>query len=90
MKSDTEPPVEGARHQLHIKVEGEHIKRSPFSVTVKRPLKKLGTPIKTISGLKQPWGVAVNQRGEIIVAEQKEHCISIFSPTGEKLRSFGS
>jgi tripartite motif-containing protein 2/3/tripartite motif-containing protein 71 len=73
------------RHQLHIKVEGEHIKRSPFNVTV---VKKL--PIKTISGVKKPWGVAVNQRGEILVAEGGGHCISIFSPTGEKLRSFGS
>ena len=74
------------RHQLHIKVEGEHIKGSPFPVTV---IKKLGTPIKTISGVK-PWGVAVNQMGEVIVAEMIGHCVTIFSPTGEKLRSFGS
>ena len=78
------------RHQLHIKVEGEHIKGSPFPVTVKLPVQKLGTPIKTISGLKKPCGVAVNKRGEIIVAEENGHCISIFSPTGEKLRSLGS
>ena len=78
------------RHQLHIKVEGEHIKGSPFIVTVKLPVLKLGTPIKIISGVKDPWGVAVNQRGEIIVAEESGYCISIFSPTGEKLRSFGS
>ena len=74
-------------HQLHIKVEGEHIKGSPFTVI---SVQKLGTPIKTISGVKGPWGVAINQRGEIIVAEESGHCISIFSPTGEKLRSFGS
>jgi tripartite motif-containing protein 2/3/tripartite motif-containing protein 71 len=78
------------RHQLHIKVEGEHIKGSPFPVSVKLPAQKLGTPIKTISGLNNPWGVAVNQRGEIIVAERNGHCISIFNPTGEKLVSFGS
>ena len=80
----------GSRHQLHIKVEGEHIKGSPFPVTVKLPVQKLGTPIKIISGVKNPWGVAVNQRGEIIVAEGGGHCVSIFSPTGEKFRSFGS
>ena len=73
------------RHQLHIKVEGEHIKGSPFNVTV---IKKLGTPI--ISGVKHPWGVAVNQRGEILVVERYGHCVSIFSPTGERLGSFGS
>jgi DNA-binding beta-propeller fold protein YncE len=67
--------------------EGEHIKESPFSDTV---VKKFGTPIKIIDGVKGPRGVAVNQRGEIIVAEGGRHCISIFSPTGEKLLSFGS
>ena len=78
------------RYQLHIKVEGEHIKGSPFPVTVKLPVQKLGTPIKTISGVKGPWGVAVNKRGEIIVAEESGHCISIFSPAGDKFQSFGS
>ncbi|MCG8621765.1 MAG: NHL repeat-containing protein, partial [Proteobacteria bacterium] len=48
------------------------------------------TVIKTISGLENPCGVAVNQRGEIIVAESSGHYISMFSSTGEKLRSFGS
>ena len=80
----------GRRLQLHIKVEGEYIKGSPFPVTVKLPVQKLGTPIETISGVKGPWGVAVNRRGEILVAERGTHCISIFSPTGEKLQSFGS
>ena len=80
----------GRRHQLHIKVEGKHIKGSPFPVTVKLPVQKLGTPIKTISGLKEPWGVAINKRGEILAAERNAHCISIFSLTGEKLGSFGS
>ena len=78
------------RHQLHIKVEGDHIKGSPFPVTVKLPVKKLSTPIKTISGVILPWGVAVNQKGELIVSECSGHCVSIFSPAGKKLRSFGS
>jgi tripartite motif-containing protein 2/3/tripartite motif-containing protein 71 len=77
-------------NQLHIEVEGEHIKGSPFPVIVKLPVQKLGSPIKTISGVKGPWGVIINQREEIIVAEGNGHCISIFSPTGEKLQSFGS
>jgi DNA-binding beta-propeller fold protein YncE len=82
--------IRGSRHQLHIKVEGGHIQGSPFPVIVKLPVQKLGTSIKTISGVKQPWSVAVNRRGEVLVAERGAHCISIFSPTGEKLLSFGS
>ena len=75
------------RHQLHVKVEGEHIKGSPFPVTV---IKKLDAPIKTISGVNYPWGVAVNQRGEVILTESGGYCVYIFSPAGEKIRSFGS
>ena len=78
------------RHQLHIKVEGVPIRGSPFAVVARSPIQKLGTPIRTIGGLKFPWGVAVNQKGEMIVAESGRHCISIFSPSGEKIRTFGS
>ena len=83
-------PTHRGRHQLHIKVEGVPIRGSPFSVVAKIPIQEFGTPIKTISDLKSPTGVAVNQRGEIIVAEYTGHCISIFSPSGEKIRTFGS
>ena len=78
------------RHQLHIKVEGEHIKGSPFPITVKLLVQKLGTPIKTIGGVKMPWGVAVNKKGDIIVAEANGHCVTIFSPEGEEKKTFGS
>ena len=80
-------PTHRGRHQLHIKVEGVPIRGGPFAVIA---VKNLSTPIKTIDGLKSPWGVTVNERGEIIVAECGRHCISIFSPTGEKIRTFGS
>jgi DNA-binding beta-propeller fold protein YncE len=40
--------------------------------------------------VKQPTDVAVNQKGEILVAEEIGRYISIFSPTGDKLGSFGS
>ena len=83
-------PTHRGRHQLHIKVEGVPIRGSPFGVVARLSIQKLGTPIRTIGGLNRPWGVVVNQRGEIIVAENSGHCISIFSSIGEKIRTFGS
>ena len=82
-------PTSRGRHQLHIKVEGEHIKGSPFTVTVKMPIHKLGTVLKTITGLKAPQGMTFNQKGEMIVAEYRGHCVTTLSPSGKKLRSFG-
>ena len=49
---------------------------------------RLGTPIRTIGGLNRPWGVAVDTKGQIIVAEYGGCCISIFSTSGEKIRTF--
>ena len=83
-----QPTIKG-RHQLHVKVEGQHIRGSPFTISAKS-VEKLGTPILTLHEVKEPWGVAINQRGEVIVAEYDGHCVSVFSPSGEKLSTFGT
>ena len=80
-------PTIGGGHRLHVRVYGEEVRGSPFSVAVKTPVDKLGTPIKTIDGVKLPWGVVVNKEGEVIVAEGVRKCVSIFSPTGERVRT---
>ena len=78
------------RHQLHIKMDDKHIRGSPFTVTVKLPVEKLGTPVLTLCGVQDPWGMAINQTGDLVVADYGAHCVSVFSPSGKKLRSFGS
>ena len=80
-------PTHRGRHQLHIKVEGVPIRGSPFAVIV---VKNFSTPIRVIGGVNFPWAVAVNQKGDIIVAEYNGICISTFRPSGEKIRTFGS
>ena len=84
-----QPTIKG-RHQLHIKDKEKNIKGSPFTIAVASPIEKLSTPILTIGSVKHPWGVAINQRWEVVVTENTEHCVSVLSPSGEKLRSFGT
>ena len=84
-----QPTIKG-RHQLHIKMEGQHIRGSPSSVAVKSPVEKLGTPILTLGGVDGPMGVAINKRWEVVVTEGDGNCVSVFSPNGKKLRSFGT
>ena len=82
-----QPTVKGTgRHQLHIKVESQYIRGSLFSIAVKSPVEKLGTQIHTMD---RPSGVAISQRGEVVVTE-KRHCVSVLSSSGEKIRSFGT
>ncbi len=83
-----QPTIKG-KHRLHIKVKDQHIRGSPFPVSVTSSVEKLGIPILTICGENGPIGTAVNHMGEVIVSEWDGHCITVFSSRGEKLRSFG-
>ena len=64
------PGVRG-RHNLTVKVRGEEIEGSPFRVFVKFPLSQLGQEDQTrsVGGLGCPWGIAVNNKQQLIVAE---------------------
>ena len=71
-----------------VKVNGEHIRGSPFEVQVKprqfRPVLSFGEQI-----LKKPWGVAVNEQDEIAVSDTGNHKIHLFKSDGTHIRSFG-
>ena len=79
-------PKVGGAHQLHVTIGGK-VAGSPFPVAVKTLIDELGTIIKTIKDIESPLGVAVNKRGEVIVAESNLGVVSIFSPIGDKLRT---
>ena len=83
-------PVNRGQHQLHIRIYGNSIKGSPYTVVARPSLQSLGKPVRTIGNLQSPWGIAINSKGEIIVAEINGHCLSVFTPEGHKIRSFGS
>ena len=71
-----------------VKVNGEHIRGSPFEVQVKprqfRPVLSFGEKI-----LKFPWGVAVNEQDEIAVSDVGNHKIHLFKSDGTHIKSFG-
>ena len=71
-----------------VKVNGEHIRGSPFEVQVKprqfRSVFSFGEQI-----LKKPWGVAVNEQDEIAVSDVGNHKIHLFKSDGTHIKSFG-
>ena len=83
-KISYQPTIKG-RHWLHVKVD----RGSPFDVVVVAPSYP-DAPIRTVGGVVGPWGVATTRRGEFSSGRMGDHCVSIFGPSGEKLRSFGS
>ena len=79
--------------QASVKVNGEHVRGSPFKVQVKprqfRPVLSFGQKGSSAGKLNSPWGVAVNEHDEIAVTDRDNHRIQVFSCAGIHLRSFG-
>ncbi|XP_068738534.1 E3 ubiquitin-protein ligase TRIM71-like [Montipora capricornis] len=79
--------------QASVKVNGEHVRGSPFEVQVKhrqfRPVLSFGQQGSDARMLCKPWGVAVNDKDEIAVSEFSKHRVQIFTSNGTHLRSFG-
>ena len=53
-------PTTKGRHHLHVKAGGQHIRGSPFRVVAVSPITTFGSPILTLDGVDQPYGIAIN------------------------------
>ena len=86
------PRVNGTL-KLLVKVNGEHISCSPFTVILKpfqvKPVLSFGKQGSGDGMFKLPLGVAVSDRDEIVVADQGNHRVQVFDSNGTLLRSFG-
>ena len=83
-------PVSRGQHKLHVQVNDREINGSPFTVTVYPDPRQLGHPVRTVTGLDHPYGIAFNSHQEMIVSECWGHKVSIFDIRGQKIRTFGS
>ena len=77
-------------HKLHVRVNGIKINGSPFIITVYPDSTQLGFPVRVVKGLKRPYGIAFNSRGEMIVSECDGDRVSVFDVRGRRVRTFGS
>ena len=83
------PEVRG-RHSLIVKVNGIQIAGSPFQVFAKIHPSQLDEPVRVMEGVHQPWGIAVNSKQQLVVAEVHGKKITIFDREGEKVRTITS
>ena len=86
------PRVQGT-FKLLVKVNGEHISCSPFTVILKpfqvKPVLSFGNKGSGEGMFKYPYGVAVSDGDEIVVADYANHRVQVFDSNGTFLRSFG-
>ena len=74
-----------------MKVNGEHVRGSPFEVQVKprqfRPVLSFGKQGSSDGKFDLLWGVAVNEENNVAVTDSSR--VQVFSSNGTHLRSFG-
>lgn len=80
------PTLKGP-HKMEVEVVGRPLKGSPFHISVRGPLKSLGPqPCRMIPGLKKPWGMTVNQTGNLCVAVSgKKEVVVLDGHLGKRL-----
>ena len=86
------PRVQGT-FKLHVKVNEEHIRGSPFTISVKpfhvKPVLCFGKEGKDNGMFNFSRGVAVTDKDEIVAADEYNHRVQVFDSNGTFLRSFG-
>ena len=86
-------PIVQGTFKLLVKVNGEHISCSPFTVILKpfqvKPVLSFGKKGSGDGMFEYPLGVAVSDGDEIVVADQLNHRVQVFDRNGTFLRSFG-
>ena len=80
------PRVRG-RHDLTVTVNGKEIAGSPFRVFVKIHPTQLGQPVRTITRLNQPCGIAINSKQQLVVAEVDGKKITIVERDGKRVQT---
>ena len=80
------PRVRG-RHDLTVTVNSKEISGSTFRVFVKIHPTQLGQPVRTITGLNQPLGIAINSKEQLVVAGAGRKKIIIMERGGKTVQT---
>ncbi len=75
---------------MDLTINGKHVRGSPFTVVAMPQPHTLGTPSRVISNFKKPWGVTVNSKGHVIVAEFGSGRIVIYDEMYKQIEVFDS
>ena len=83
----TYTPLVRGRHDLIVKVNAVNITGSPFQVFVNIHPKQLGMSVHIIDGFNRPWGIAINNKHQLVVTESGGGGeISIIECRGKKVK----
>ncbi|XP_064384652.1 E3 ubiquitin-protein ligase TRIM71-like [Halichondria panicea] len=82
-------PMKRGKHELHITVNGDAVRGSPFPIAVAPSPQSFIKPSRVVRGVNTPRGTVFNSKGQLIVVEGSGATVSVLTPEGEKIQTFG-
>ena len=76
-------------HQLLIKMDGQHVQKSPCDLDVRMKYSTLCKPEQLIYCSDRPSSIAIHDSGDIYVTCQRDHRIHVFDQAGQQKRTIG-
>ena len=86
----TYTPTNRGKHEMDLTINGKHVRGSPFTVVAMPQPHTLGAPSRVISNFKKPWGIVVNSKGCVIVADYGSGRVLIFDQNYKQSKVFDS
>ena len=84
-------PTSVGKHELSITISNEPIERSPFEIYVRQSRSYTSLSCShTFSLSSYPGDVAVDNSGNVYVADSGYHCISVFDQNGSNVHTIGN
>ena len=81
-------PSTRGTHTVEVQVDDEQLEDTSLVIPFNPCLNDI-TPVRTITELNRPCGVAVSDDGHVIVAENNSKCVTILDKERKKVKSFG-
>ena len=81
-------PSTSGTHTVKVQVYDVQFEDTSLVIPINPYLDNI-TPVRTITGLNHPWGVAVSDDNHAIITERNGHCVTILDREGKKVKSLG-
>ena len=81
-------PSTRGTHTVKVQVYDVHLEDTSLVIPFNPYLDNI-TPVRTITELKLPYGVAVADDNHVIITERDGHCVTILDREGKKVKSLG-
>ena len=80
-------PLTRGTHTVKVQVYDVELEDTSLFIPFNPYLDNI-TPVRTITELNRPWGVAASDDGHVIVTERSGNCVTILDNEGKKVKSF--